>query len=101
MNEYEQFLALARARRSIRKFLDRAVSKEDLLRILEAARWAPSNHNRQPWRFSVLQDRPQIAQLAAKVRDGVSEKLKCLPAIASGYVEEFTRYSTFFAAAPV
>ena len=29
------------------------LSKEDLLAILEAARWAPSAHNGQPWRFFI------------------------------------------------
>jgi nitroreductase len=31
----------------------RAVSREDLLRLFEAARWAPSSNNEQPWRFVV------------------------------------------------
>lgn len=33
------------------KFSDRSVSKEDLLSLFEAARWAPSSYNEQPWRF--------------------------------------------------
>lgn len=31
----------------------RPVSREDLLRLFEAARWAPSSRNEQPWRFVV------------------------------------------------
>jgi len=38
-------------RRSIRNYDSRAVSKDDLRTIIEAARWAPSAHNLQPWRF--------------------------------------------------
>ena len=34
-------------------FEDRAVSREDLLSLLEAARWAPSSYNEQPWAFIV------------------------------------------------
>ena len=30
------------------------ISQHNLLSVLEAARWAPSANNRQPWRFSVL-----------------------------------------------
>jgi len=42
------------SRRSPRSFHATAViSKEDLLGILEAARWAPSANNFQPWRFHV------------------------------------------------
>jgi nitroreductase len=43
-------------RRSIRKFTKELVAPEDLRRILDAGRWAPSGLNNQPWRFLVLQD---------------------------------------------
>ena len=36
---------------SPRAFTGEAMSQEELLRILEAARWAPSSYNAQPWRF--------------------------------------------------
>ncbi|MDQ2711790.1 MAG: nitroreductase family protein [Acidobacteriota bacterium] len=42
-----------RARWSPRAFADRPVSSEDLKTILEAARWAASSYNEQPWRFIV------------------------------------------------
>lgn len=45
---------LLRSRRSVRKYQDRPVAREQLEQILEAARWAPSPHGRQPWRFVVL-----------------------------------------------
>lgn len=38
---------------SPRSFSDKSVSAEQLQRILEAARWAPSSFNEQPWRFIV------------------------------------------------
>ncbi len=41
-------------RRSIRKYTDAPVSRDDLVTMLEAARWAPSGSNRQPWRFLVM-----------------------------------------------
>jgi nitroreductase len=34
-------------------FSNRVVSREELLCLLEAARWAPSSYNEQPWRFIV------------------------------------------------
>jgi coenzyme F420-0:L-glutamate ligase/coenzyme F420-1:gamma-L-glutamate ligase len=43
-----------RNRRSIRRFTDQPVSDEIIRRILEAATWAPSSHNRQPWRMAVV-----------------------------------------------
>lgn len=45
---------LLRNRRSVRQYQSRAVAREDIERILEAARWAPSPHGRQPWRFVVI-----------------------------------------------
>ena len=35
-------------RRSIRKYTDEPVSREDLTAILQAGRWAPSGLNNQP-----------------------------------------------------
>ena len=40
-------------RRSIRKYTDEPVSREDLTAILEAGRWAPTGLNNQPCRFAV------------------------------------------------
>jgi acyl-CoA thioesterase FadM/nitroreductase len=42
------------ARRSSRAFSDRPVEPQKVERLLEAARWAPSAGNRQPWRFVVV-----------------------------------------------
>ncbi len=45
---------LATGRRSIRRYQTDPVPAGTLERILTAARWAPSAHNRQPWRFAIL-----------------------------------------------
>ncbi len=50
---YQELVA---TRRSIRKFTSRPVGRVALERLLEAACRAPSAHNRQPWRFVVLED---------------------------------------------
>jgi nitroreductase len=101
MIDYEQLLELLRSRRSIRRFADQSVSREDLARLLEAARWAPSNHNRQPWRFLVLDDRERIRGLARSVGQSLAVKLKSLPALASAYAGDLAHYATLFAQAPV
>mgnify|MGYP003576324416 CR=1 FL=1 len=47
------------------------VPREELLAILEAARWAPSSGNEQPWRFLVLpRDHPRRAALEAALKPG-------------------------------
>ncbi len=38
-------------RRSPLPFSQKAVEKEKILKLFEAARWAPSSRNEQPWRF--------------------------------------------------
>lgn len=47
-------LELLRARRTVREFEDRKVPLNLVLKALEAATWAPSAHNSQPWRFVVI-----------------------------------------------
>jgi nitroreductase len=59
---------LIKTRRSIRRYQDCPVPAELVDHVLEAARWAPSASNRQPWRFVVVRDpdlRRQVAQYAA------------------------------------
>ena len=51
-----EILEVIRARWSPRAFdATRDVARADLLRLFEAARWAPSSLNEQPWRFVVAQ----------------------------------------------
>ena len=59
-------------RRSIRRYLDRPVPPALIDQLLEAATWAPSAHNRQPWRFVVIETAAVKAQLA----DRMGERLK-------------------------
>lgn len=62
-------------RASVRSYQDKAVEKEKLDAILEAARLAPSASNRQEWRFVVVQDKDRRQRLmkAAKNQAFVGE----------------------------
>ncbi len=51
-------------RRSIRRYRPEPVPEELLRRLLTAAIWAPSAHNRQPWRFAVVMTEARKAALA-------------------------------------
>jgi len=53
-----------RARRNVRQHTDQPIAREDLERILEAGRRAPSSGNWQPWNFVVVTDRGQLTELA-------------------------------------
>jgi len=58
-----------RQRRSVRKYLQKKVSNEVISEVLAAARWAPSAHNSQPWRFIVLDD----VSVKRKLADAMAE----------------------------
>src|SRR3954463_6876732 len=58
---------LLRRRWSPRAFSDRPVEREKLLSVLEAARWAPSSNNEQPWHYLVArkEEPEEFARLLA------------------------------------
>ncbi len=51
-------------RRSIRKFSSKPIPQDDLIKILEAARWAPTATNRQKTRFIVVTDENLLKEIA-------------------------------------
>jgi len=50
------FEEIIKERRSIRSFSSRQVTESQVEELIEAARWAPSATNRQPWRFIIIKD---------------------------------------------
>lgn len=56
---------LIRSRRSVRRYTHQTVPPELIDQLLDAATWAPSAHNRQPWRFVVISTQAVKQQLAA------------------------------------
>jgi nitroreductase len=57
--DYDQLLELVKQRRSIRSFKPDPVPDEYIDKIIEAARWAPSGANSQPWQFVVIR-KPEL-----------------------------------------
>ena len=51
-------------RKSIRVYKNDPIPQEVLIRVLEAARWAPSGKNLQPWKFIVVRDKDLREKLA-------------------------------------
>jgi coenzyme F420-0:L-glutamate ligase/coenzyme F420-1:gamma-L-glutamate ligase len=60
----DSLAALMQGRRSVRQFQQKPVARELIEQVLEAARWAPSPHGRQPWRFAVITRAETKARLA-------------------------------------
>lgn len=56
----QELLGVIQKRRSVRVYKTGKVSDEQLQTILEAARWAPSGANTQPWEFVVTRDRKKM-----------------------------------------
>ncbi|NIM44447.1 MAG: nitroreductase family protein [Nitrososphaeria archaeon] len=86
-------------RRSIRSFVDKPISDEDAIKILNAGRWAPSGGNRQPWNFVYVNDPQTIRMIKncspgfygdapAAVVIGVESKVSSLDLLDVGFVAE-------------
>jgi nitroreductase len=67
-------------------FADRPVSKADLCLLFEAARWAPSSYNEQPWRYIVATkaEPAEFARLLSCLVDGNQAWAKAAPVLALG-----------------
>ena len=61
--ESEKLLNTIRKRHSVRVYKSGTVTDKQLELILEAARWAPSGANRQPWEFVVTRDRAKMKRV--------------------------------------
>lgn len=59
----DDILEIIKSRRSIRNYKKEKIKDEDILKILEAGRWAPSASNNQPWRFIVVLDQELIKKI--------------------------------------
>jgi predicted oxidoreductase (fatty acid repression mutant protein) len=49
-----EFFEVIKKRRAVRQYKADPVNKEDILKILDAANWAPSAMNMQQWEFIVV-----------------------------------------------
>ena len=56
---------IIKTRRSIRKFTEEPVPDKIVDRIIEAASWAPSGLNNQPWKFAIIRDKELKTKMSA------------------------------------
>ena len=89
-------------RKSIRKFTEQEVPKEDLIEMLKAATYAPSAKHQQNWHFDVITNKAKIEEIA-KV---VGERHMEIADIADNEKDQtnmskFLKYYTVFKNAPV
>lgn len=96
-----EFFDLIKIRRSIRRYRDKPVDKEDILKILDAANWAPSAMNGQPWEFIVVSGEllKPLANSYKQVVEEFTSKLEKDNEIISN--DDFVKFAANFGGAPV
>ena len=81
-----------RVRRSVRSFRDKPVPRDELARLLDVARYAPSGSNRQPVSWLVVYDTAEVKRLAGMVEDSVLYSAsQQVPAAATATVRQMER----------
>ena len=98
--DYLETAELLKTRRSVRRYTDETVKEEDIERMIEAFRWAPSAHNRQPWFLVASRNRKLNSRASEAIRREVAEIIERHPAL-RGIGEKLVGYSTFFDSAPL
>jgi nitroreductase len=68
-----EFFEVVRRQRAHRAFSDRPLEDELVASVLEAATFAPSAENRQPWEFIVVRDAARRAAIGALMRRAWAE----------------------------
>jgi len=73
-------LELLKHRRSIRVFSEKPLSRAELEKIIDAARFAPTARNVQPWQFVVITDKQKLSALSAMAENGrfLKQALACI-----------------------
>lgn len=81
-----------RDRWSPRAFADRPVAMDKVHAVLEAARWAPSSSNQQPWRYVVArrEDGPAFDALLACLNESNQRWAKHAPVLMLGFAKRTT-----------
>ena len=101
MIDYQEVIDLMQSRRSVRQFAPRGLTRSQIDALIEAARWAPSNHNRQGWKFIVFQNAKTICRLAEEVRESLRRSLPTAHRLVADHAGELTHLAGAFDQAPV
>jgi nitroreductase len=90
-------------RKSIRRFKQTPVPDEDIRKILDAGRWAPSANNTQPWSFIVITDKAVLKNMAEAVREMIDRMIPFAEneKQAQRLAAYKSNYYTFFENAPI
>ena len=81
-------LDIIKSRRSIRRYKNDPIPEDVFLRVLEAARLAPSGKNFQPWKFIIVKDQVLKEKLAEASRSQLFISRAPVVIVACGYPEK-------------
>jgi len=90
MSDYDDLIAVVRKRRSVRRFAQgQSVPRETLLRIAEAARWAPTGANSQCFEVVIVDDpdmRERVLDAFLAQSNRLIDHVKGFPAVKKTYM---------------
>lgn len=81
-------LEIIKSRRSIRRYKNNPIPEDVFLRVMEAARLAPSGKNFQPWKFIIVKDQGLKEKLAEASRGQLFIARAPVVIVACGYPEQ-------------
>ncbi|MBN1662296.1 MAG: nitroreductase family protein [Deltaproteobacteria bacterium] len=99
--EFRDLEDLIKTRRSIRRWQDKPVPEDMLLKAVELATWAPNGGNRQNWYFYIITGKETINAIADAVQASVDLMATWPEAAEFGDTfKSYSQFSTFFRSAP-
>ncbi len=101
MIDWGELAELIKTRRSIRRFQDKPVPEDILVKAIELATWAPNGGNFQPWKFLIITNKDLIHKMADAVKAKTELMASWPEAVVCGDVlERWKKTSDFFRGAP-
>lgn len=100
-HEQTGFLHTIMTRRSIRRYRPDSVPRKVIETVLTAATWAASAHNRQPWRFCVVENRATNEALARAMGEKLRRDLQADGVPEDGIAADTGRSYARITSAPV
>src|SRR5512139_2189033 len=87
--DIETFIDLLKSRRSIRAYKPDPIPDDAIQKIIEAARWAPSGANAQPWEFILVKDPATKEKMARIYHETYEAEHECMEELR---IEEFRHH---------
>lgn len=94
-----QFDELIIKRRSIRNYIDKPISQDIILKIIEDSTFAPSSSNEQPWKYIIVQNKALIKEISDKAKATLLDRILQNPSDYAGKYKKMlanSKYNIFY-----